>query len=193
MPKPIQAISSAALLATLALAVAGCGSASTGTGRRTLNIPFQSPAVTSTKIPAKYTCDGKNISPPLEWGEVPAGINELALFALGLTPSPTGGGSTISIEWAVSGVNPSLHKIAAGRLPKGAHVGSSTKGPRRYSLCPPKGGPRKTYEFAVYAVPPSLKVAAGFKGLQLLGEVASSNSPTVASAGGQFTVTYKRK
>ncbi len=192
MPKPIQAISSAALLAILALTATGCGSA-TNTGRQTINIPFQSPAITGTAIPAKYTCDGKDISPPLEWGEVPAGINELALFALGLTPSPEGKGSTISIEWAVSGVNPSLHRIAAGHLPKGAHVGSSTKGPRRYSICPPKGGPRKTYEFAVYAIPPSLKVAAGFKGLQLLGEVASSNSPTVASAGGQFTVTYKRK
>lgn len=192
MPRTIQVISSAALLATLALAATGCGSATT-TGRQTINIPFQSSAITGTKIPAKYTCDGKNVSPPLEWGEVPAGVNELALFALGLTPSPEGKGSTISIEWAVSGLKPSLHRISAGRLPAGTHVGSTTKGPRRYSICPAKGEPAKTYEFAVYAVPPSLKVAAGFKGLQLLGEVASSNSPTVASAGGQFTVTYKRK
>ncbi len=31
-------------------------------------------------IPRKYTCDGVNISPPLEWGSVPAGTKSLALI-----------------------------------------------------------------------------------------------------------------
>jgi hypothetical protein len=31
-------------------------------------------------IPAKYTCDGQDISPPLAWADVPAGVAALALI-----------------------------------------------------------------------------------------------------------------
>ncbi|HEV8610659.1 MAG TPA: YbhB/YbcL family Raf kinase inhibitor-like protein [Thermoanaerobaculia bacterium] len=31
-------------------------------------------------IPAKYTCDGKDVSPPLSWSGVPAGTKSLALI-----------------------------------------------------------------------------------------------------------------
>ncbi len=31
------------------------------------------------EIPINYTCDGKNISPPLNWVDVPEGTKELAL------------------------------------------------------------------------------------------------------------------
>jgi phosphatidylethanolamine-binding protein (PEBP) family uncharacterized protein len=188
MRRPPIAISSAALLAVLALA--GCGG-SAGSTRKTTNIPFQSPAIAGTVIPTKYTCDGKNVSPPLEWGEVPSGTKELALFVLELTPASAGGAS-ISIDWAIAGVDPTLHKLATGQVPAGAHLGKDTRGGPGYSVCPPKGRV-KTYQFALYAVPSAIKISPGFVGLQLLGEIASSNSPTATTAGGQFTVAYKRK
>lgn len=31
-------------------------------------------------IPAKYTCEGEDISPPLQWSGVPAGAKSLALI-----------------------------------------------------------------------------------------------------------------
>jgi len=31
-------------------------------------------------IPAQYTCDGENISPPLKWSNVPQGTKSLALI-----------------------------------------------------------------------------------------------------------------
>src|SRR3990167_4952451 len=34
----------------------------------------------SNMIPAKYTCDGRDISPPLEWKGIPAGTKSLALI-----------------------------------------------------------------------------------------------------------------
>ena len=34
-----------------------------------------------TAIPAKYTCDAKNVSPALKWSGVPAGAKSLALIA----------------------------------------------------------------------------------------------------------------
>jgi hypothetical protein len=39
-----------------------------------------SPAIPpSGEIPAQYTCDGADISPPLSWSDVPAGTGSLAL------------------------------------------------------------------------------------------------------------------
>ncbi len=191
MRRSLQAISSAALLATLALT--GCGTGTVSTQKQQVAIPFGSPAISGKNvIPVKYTCDGKDVSPPLEWGQVPAGIKEVALFVLGLTPTPTGG-SAISIDWAVGGVDANLHKLTAGHLPKGTAVGTNSDGSHRYRICPAKGS-RKTYEFAVYAVPASAKKLRGpFKGLQLLGELASNNSPSIAPAGGQFAAFYTRK
>ncbi len=190
MRRPLQAISSAALLTTLALT--GCGAGNVATTKKQAVIPFQSPAVAGSTLPAKYTCDGKDISPPLEWGQVPAGTKEVALFVLGLTPTPSGG-SAIAIDWAVGGVDANLHRLAAGHLPKGTNVGVNSDGSHRYRVCPAKGS-RKTYEFTVYAVPTGAKKLEGpFKGLQLLGELASNNSPSIAPAGGQFAVTYQRK
>jgi hypothetical protein len=192
MRRPLHAISSAALLTTLALAGCGTGAAGTKTIKQA-SIPFGSPAISGKNtIPAKYTCDGKDISPPLGWGQVPAGTKEVALFVLGLTPTPSGG-SSIAINWAVGGVDANLHKLAAGHLPKGTNVGANSDGSYGYKVCPAKGT-RKTYAFSVYAVPARApKLRGPFKGLQLLGELASNNSPSIAPAAGQFAAFYERK
>src|SRR5256885_5991344 len=48
--------------------------------------PFPHMQLTSTvfsegePIPAKYTCDGKNASPPLKWSGAPPGTKSLALI-----------------------------------------------------------------------------------------------------------------
>jgi phosphatidylethanolamine-binding protein (PEBP) family uncharacterized protein len=190
MRRPLQAISSAALLATLALT--GCGTGTVAKTKKQAVIPFRSSAVVGKVLPAKYTCDGKDISPPLEWGAVPAGTKEVALFVLGLTPTPSGG-SAIAINWAVAGVDASLHRLAAGYLPKGTNVGVNDDGSHRYRVCPIRGA-RKTYEFAVYAVPAGApKLEGAFKGLQLFGELASSTSQSISPAAGLFAATYERK
>ena len=31
-------------------------------------------------IPAKYTCDGADVSPPLQWNKVPEGTKSIALI-----------------------------------------------------------------------------------------------------------------
>jgi hypothetical protein len=40
-------------------------------------------------IPSKYTCDGANISPPIQWEQVPAGAQSLALI-MEDTDAPSG-------------------------------------------------------------------------------------------------------
>jgi len=196
MRRPPYAITSAALLSALALA--GCGSQST-TPTTTVEvfptIQFSSPAIKgagpSPLVPARYTCDGQDVSPPFAWSSVPAGTRELVIFLVKL-PVGAGAGVPFVPEWAIAGINPELHRLPAGFLPAGAHVGKDAKGRKRYSLCPPKGKVAN-YEFAVYALRPSAKPRANFSDNALLREIASGPSATSATAGGALQVTYKRK
>lgn len=170
--------------------MAGCGSASTATDATKAKVLFKSPAVVDGKLQARYTCDGSDVSPPLEWSGVPATAKELALLVVGLTPS-TNNTSEVSIEWALAGIPPGLHRLGAGEIPPGAHAGSGTHG-KRYSICPRKGKAER-YKFALYVVPSALTVPASFTGLELLRTLATQQSPARATAGAILNVSYKRK
>jgi phosphatidylethanolamine-binding protein (PEBP) family uncharacterized protein len=183
-----RAIASAALV--LSLTAAGCDSASSPSSA--VVVPFKSPALIGATLPSLYTCDGRNVSPPLEWGPVPAATKELAVFVLGLTPNPATHKYKVSIEWVIAGVKPKLHRIAAGRLPAGAYVGSNSDGQARYSVCPAKG--RSTnYEFALYGVPASVRIPPRFSGVELLRAIVGPEAATVADVKGGFSTSYTRR
>jgi phosphatidylethanolamine-binding protein (PEBP) family uncharacterized protein len=193
-----KAISGAALLSVLTLA--GCGSSSTsGTAAgaaKVAQVIFKSavinPTPTSARpIPSRYTCDGKNTSPPLEWGAVPTGTGELVLFVLGLTPVPSTNNVSISVEWALAGINPALHRLGPGQLPQGAHLGLTTNGKRNYSICP-KHGQSKRYQFELYGLPEGDAVPLNFNGLRVLSTLALSAHSSLTSAHGSFGTSYKR-
>lgn len=121
------------------------------------SIALQSPALASEgSLPAPYTCDGGNSSPPLVWQGVPAGTRELVLFAMNVQPV----GGRLFFDWAVGGLDPSLQSIEADELPKGAVVGQNSFGKRGYSLCPAEAS--ETYMFALYALPKRLSPSPGF-------------------------------
>jgi phosphatidylethanolamine-binding protein (PEBP) family uncharacterized protein len=189
MRRPTQITSAAVLLSALALVLTGCAGSS---APKAITVAFKSPAIVGTSLPALYTCDGKDISPPLEWGAVPSTTRELALFVLGLTPNHATGGYRTSVEWAVAGVNPTLHKLAAGELPPGAHLEKTAKLKTvHYSICPPRGVD-KHYQFALYAVPASITVPPTFSGVKLLDLIASPEAADESNAGGAFLASYKR-
>jgi phosphatidylethanolamine-binding protein (PEBP) family uncharacterized protein len=109
------------------------------------------------QIPARYTCDGGNVSPPLQWSNVPAGTSQLLLLALSLTPGAQGG-----IRWAVGGIDPSLGGFAAGQLPSGAVAGRSSNGQTGWAgICPARGTPQAIIVL-VYALRNPLHLAPGF-------------------------------
>jgi phosphatidylethanolamine-binding protein (PEBP) family uncharacterized protein len=194
MRQQLRAISGAVLLAMLALA--GCGGISSGDGSSSsptalTKITLDSPALTGTSLPARYTCDGENIPPPLQWGAVPPATRELALFLLALKPTHVAGEYSISVEWAVAGLDPGRHSLAAGHLPPGVRIGRASHGRTRYSLCPQKGTTAH-YQFELYAVPRTLTIPANFQALQTLSKLATGDTSTTASARGGFTVSYAR-
>ena len=79
-------------------------------------------------IPTVYTCEGRDVSPPLAWSGVPAGVTELQLRM----EDPDAPGGTF-VHWVVSGIEPGTTS-----LPEGS---AGYKGP-----CPPGG---KTHHYVL--------------------------------------------
>jgi len=122
-----------------------------------LQSPNLGPSNGSTQpLPAAYTCDGTDTWPELRWGGVPAGTEELILFAMNLEPID----EAIFFDWALAGIDPSLEAIESAKLPKGTVQGRNGFGKNGYSICPPGEG--ETYVFALYALPKALTPARGF-------------------------------
>jgi Raf kinase inhibitor-like YbhB/YbcL family protein len=101
-----------------------------------------------TMIPDRYSYEGGNTSPPLEWSDVPAGAEELVLVCED-PDAPTG----TFTHWVVTGIPANVTAIEEGALPEGAVAGrngfdkSGWGGPR-----PPIGDEPHRYFFRVYAV-----------------------------------------
>jgi Raf kinase inhibitor-like YbhB/YbcL family protein len=123
------------------------------------SLTLSSPAFErNAAIPARYTCDGANISPPLAWRNVPKHTAELVLFTIDLT-SPTAEGG---IRWILAGIEPSVSEVKAGSIPPGALVGRNSAGTVGYAgICPAKG---KTHniEFVLYALRKKIPLTNGF-------------------------------
>ncbi len=136
------------------------------------------------EIPAQYTCAGAGISPPLSWANVPAHAVELLLFVIDDTSdsytNPNGG-----IRWVLGGIDPSSTGVAAGQVPAGGIVGTSTAGKAAYSpICPPAGKADRI-EFTLYALSKKIHIAPGFSPTQAEHEYGSGNDLL-----GQSAVTY---
>lgn len=136
------------------------GSSSGEAYKRPGAFSIESPAFEANgAIPSTYTCDGKGISPPLSWSNVPKGASELFLFVIDDTESGSSGG----IRWVVGGISPSSKGVAAGALPAGAIVGSNAEGNSTYGpICPAKGK-TDTIELVMYALKKPIKLSPGFQ------------------------------
>ena len=110
------------------------------------------------EFPKQYTCDGANISPPLQWQNVPK--NAAALVLIMIDDSSTGPAS--GIRWFVGDINPSSKGVAAGQVPEGGIVGSDTQGKSGYGgICPP-AGKTSTIQFTLYALSKKIPLTPGF-------------------------------
>jgi len=104
------------------------------------------------EIPAKYTCEGLDVSPPLAWEGVPPGTRSLALIVDDPdAPDPQAPKMTW-VHWLLYDLAPGLGRIEEGaRPPRGAHVGMNDWKEAKYGgPCPPVG--RHRYFFKLYAL-----------------------------------------
>src|SRR6266540_2332075 len=155
----------AALVAVAALgSVTACGGGdgtsaapATPTPKTARKIVVTSPAFTDGgTVPRRYTCDGENVSPPLDLSHVPTATAELILLA----QDPDASHGTFT-HWIMWGITPDETELNAGEAPRGAVQGRNGFGHRGYGgPCPPHGK-RHRYVFSVFATDKKLNLPAG--------------------------------
>jgi Raf kinase inhibitor-like YbhB/YbcL family protein len=111
-----------------------------------LTMTVNSPVFTSGIIPAKFTCFGAGVSPPIFWSAPPPGTKSLALVVDdSATPiSPR-------IYWLVFNISPATTDLQIGSLPPHAKVAENSSGKADYDAPCPVGKPH-FYRFTVYAL-----------------------------------------
>jgi Raf kinase inhibitor-like YbhB/YbcL family protein len=115
-------------------------------------------------IPAKFTCDGANANPPLQFQGIPATAQSLVLIVD--DPDAPGG---LFTHWLVWNIDPKTNSIAEGSAPKGVQ-GTNDFGKTGYGApCPPSGTHR--YFFRIFALDRALDLPAGAKRSQLDAQV----------------------
>jgi Raf kinase inhibitor-like YbhB/YbcL family protein len=98
-------------------------------------------------VPAEFTCDGDNVSPPLNWSGVPEDAAELRL-TLRDPDAPRG----TFTHWSVGGIDPSSSEVGRGTVPAGGTEERNSFGEAGYGgPCPPPGDPHR-YVFTVEAL-----------------------------------------
>jgi len=130
--------------------------------------------VADQPIPRDYTPDGRNVSPPLTWRQLPAGTKELAVIC----EDPDAGNPPPFSHWVVykipataKGLPEGLPIDPAAALPAeiaGAIQGvSGFRRPFYRGPAPPPGKPHH-YHFVVYALDANLDLKPGLNRAELL-------------------------
>jgi Raf kinase inhibitor-like YbhB/YbcL family protein len=119
-------------------------------------------------IPAKHTCDGPDLSPPLAWGDPPVGTKSLALIC----DDPDAPRGTW-VHWVLYDLPPDASSLAEGIPPDEQLAGGGKQGRNDFGKigyggpCPPKG-PAHRYFFKLYALDVRLDLPAGATKKELL-------------------------
>lgn len=109
-------------------------------------------------IPSRFTCEGEDLSPQLDWSDVPEGTEELAMIC----EDPDAPGGTF-IHWTIRGLPPTSTGLPRGQVPAGAVEGANDFGRQGYGgPCPPKGHGTHRYYFRLFALGSPLELPAGF-------------------------------
>jgi len=105
-------------------------------------------------IPSKYTCDSENISPPLEWNDVPDGTKSFMLIC----DDPDAVGGKTFDHWVAFNISRGARKIEENSsIGIEGMTGFGTTG--YGGPCPPNGEHR--YFFKLYALDTTLDLPPG--------------------------------
>jgi Raf kinase inhibitor-like YbhB/YbcL family protein len=120
----------------------------------TMTLRLNSPAFgDGTPIPAKYTCEGEDISPPLTWSGAPDGTKSLVLIVDDPDAPDPKAPKMVWVHWVVYDLPASTTGLAEGAkvVPKEAKIGlNDWKRPAYGGPCPPIG--RHRYFHKLYAL-----------------------------------------
>jgi len=98
------------------------------------------------KIPVKYTCDGENVNPPLQFLDVPENTKSLVL----IVDDPDASSKTW-VHWVVYNISKDVTEAEEDSIPEGSIEGMTDFGRAGYGgPCPSSGTHR--YFFKLYAL-----------------------------------------
>jgi len=150
---------------------------------KVVSLAFQEGAM----IPADYTCDGKNVSPPLSWSGIPEKAVTLALICDD-PDAPVG----TWVHWVLYNLPASAKELPAGVPPEEKLASGAVQGKNDFRKlgyggpCPPGGTHR--YYFKLYALDKALDLKPGATKKELL---KAMEGHTLAE--GQLMGRYKRR
>ena len=148
-------------------------------------IEISSPAFSAGDvIPKKYTGEGEDVSPPLEWTGLPAETKEIALIC----DDPDAPTAEPFVHWVIYKIPGDRTSLSEGNA-QGALEGENDFGGTGYNGCmPPEGHGVHHYHFKVYALDTELEAEAGLSKAQLLEEMEGHVLDE-----GELIGTYERK
>jgi Raf kinase inhibitor-like YbhB/YbcL family protein len=130
------------------------------------SIPLTSAAfVNEQPIPQKYSCDGANLSPPLQWGDT---LPDVKSFALIMDDPDT---SDTYVHWVVYDLPPTARSLSEGIRPDLEIEGGGKQGSNGSEVmgyggpCPPGGTHR--YHFKLYALSSTVDLPIGASKIEL--------------------------
>ncbi len=138
-------------------------------------------------IPVKYTCDGADISPPLQWHRVPYGTRSIAL----IVDDPDAPAGTW-VHWLYYNRLPEPKALPEGvadeMTPEGGVHGKNSFERLSYGgPCPPPGKPHR-YFFKIFMLDVKLPLAPGAS----KAELERAMQPHILGLG-ELMGTYQRK
>jgi len=110
-------------------------------------------------IPSQYTCDGKDISPPLSWSGIPEGAKSLALICDDPDASKTW------VHWVIFNLPARTSGLPEAVPAREGVLGGGTQGTNDFHKvgyggpCPPSGTHR--YMFKLSALDTEIKLSSG--------------------------------
>jgi len=164
MAKMIKGLGWAIIIGCLII-LSGCkGNEATQASERAADMTIQ---ITSTAfkegetIPRLYTCDDKDVSPPLAWTGVPTGTASLALV-MDDPDAPSG----TWVHWVLYNLLPDVTSLERGKSAGGVE-GKNDFGRQGYGgPCPPRGSNHRYY-IKLYALDKILDLSVGATKAQL--------------------------
>lgn len=141
-----------------------------------------------TKCARRSVKGGQNVSPPITWTEVPAGVRSFALSVIDRHPN-----ANDWVHWLVANIPPAVREIAEhastirDKMPPGAIEFRNSFGDLGYGgPQPPRGSGSHAYEITVYALTLESVPLGPFATLQEFLAHVRPNLVTSASTSGSF-------
>ena len=158
-------------------------------------ISVESPTLKADQpIPREYTADGRNLSPPLTWSNVPAATKELAV----VLEDPDAGNPPPFVHWVIYKIPAAARGLPENvpfepGVPMPAGITGAVQGvsgfrrPIYRGPAPPPGKVHH-YHFVVYALDANLDLKADLNRVELLDAIKGH-----VIGQGELVATYERK